>query len=259
MKKVKILIFATIIFFPVIAFALEVGFPQVGGYTPGPSTGPEDWIRYLYLSSMALVGLALVYTFARAGIERMLGGANPGMIKSSNDRIKNGLFGLLILLGSYVFLREINPQLVNLKTPNIEVNDSGGGLLDFLSLLVRDNSNRNQTGGGYCVNTSQCISGFICKENQCTAVTDASSVVECKSAVSCPSGQDCSCPSGQKCFSGIYGNVLNESVAGSGKCSSLKAKDETCNPTASPPECYGSGSICDALEKKCKSNPVPEI
>jgi hypothetical protein len=252
MKKVKILVFLAITLFPAIAFALEleVGFPQVGGFSPGSSASPEDWIRYIYLLSMALVGLALVYTFARAGIEWMFGGANPGQITAAKKRMQEGIIGLLILLGSYVFLREINPQLVSLKTPRIEVNSSGGDLLDFLGVLVRDNSEYTFEGyeaGHTCSADTDCGKDLACnEEGKCVEGEKSSSIETCSNTKLCPNGQ--------RCFDNANTSRLAaggaQNIPYTGTCSDLRAFDEPCDKNVAT-ACRGNGMWCNPTTEKC--------
>ena len=68
-----------------------------------------------------MVGLAIIYQFVRAGLLWMTGGDNPGNIKEAKERIYGSVIGLVILLGSYLFLKTINPQLVNLKNPKCKL------------------------------------------------------------------------------------------------------------------------------------------
>jgi len=174
MKIIKILIAAIIVSFPAIAGALEVGFPEVGGYSPGESAGPAQWIKYIYLLSMGLVGLALIYTFARAGIEWMAGGANQSLVGTAKKRIWGGMIGLLILLGSYLFLKEINPQLVTISSPQIEAGDLGDTFGFFRGLfLPRNNNSSSADDQGNCDNnTTLCGEDSRCLNNITGAVVD---------------------------------------------------------------------------------------
>lgn len=254
MKKIaKFFVILTAISIPISVFALEVGFPTVGGYTPGESTmGPAEWIRYIYLLSFAVVGIALIYTFSRAGIEWMLGGTNPGMINSARKRIWDGLFGLLILLGSYVFLREINPNLVSIKNPEIRSETSEGGILDILNSIVREESIFEKTVeedlNNTCTPSSECGNpGLTCQSGKCVPINTTG---KCASNQTCryKYTQYCMCPTGQSCFpenseSGS-GAELSNVVPGYGVCDNRKHLGETCDPNASPSECYGSNSEC---------------
>lgn len=251
MKKRKIFITSTIIFFPIAACALEVGFPTVGGYTPGPSTGPAQWIRYIYLLSMGLVGLALVYTFAMAGIERMLGGANSGKITSSNKRIKEGLIGLLILLGSYIFLREINPAFVSIRNPQIEAGQSEGGLLDIVSSLVGEEYNFEETEssepkreGETCSYPNECGPNLTCTGEKC--------VIGEKPSVTPPCTPTSRCTGNAKCFDNIKRECLvNPNTNYSGYCLTLASQyGESCEHDY---DCAGAATtFCDLTEHKCR-------
>ena len=122
MKKISKFLPALIaLIYPFFAFALEIDFPDIGGIKPTDQTGPAEWISYIFNFGMAIVGLAIIYSVVRAGIEWMTSGDNQTGITNAKGRIKGAVLGLLILLGSYVMLETINPNLVILKTPNVNI------------------------------------------------------------------------------------------------------------------------------------------
>lgn len=283
MKKIKILIVAIIILFPIAAFALEVGFPSVpdlkeGSYTPGPSTGPAQWIKYIYLLSMALVVLALIYTFARAGIERMAGGTNPGAIASSKKRIQDGLIGLLILLGSYVFLNEINPNLVTFRNPQIETSGGpGGGMFDFIGVMVREDAETlfgKQKIGEDCSWVSRCEEELTCVGGKCIEYTGLKEGDKCTDPNQC-FGSDLTCTGGEcvkgtkpsmtpectpehtctgsaKCFDNIKRECLvDPNINYSGHC--LTGASQYGEPCENNNQCAGAATtLCDTTEHKCR-------
>lgn len=119
----KIIIFViTLLSIPIITRALEVDFPELGGIKPADAFGPAQWISYIFTFSMAAVGLAVIYAFTRGGIEWMTAGDNQSRVSDARARMKGAVLGLIILLGSYVLLNTINPDLVNLREPNFQFN-----------------------------------------------------------------------------------------------------------------------------------------
>ena len=253
MKILKIIIATIIISFPAIAGALEVGFPGVGteGYTPGDSAGPAEWIRYIYLLSMGLVGLALIYTFARAGIEWVTSGENQGRVGSAKKRIQGGIIGLLILLGSYLFLQTINPQLVAISNPQIETSGTDEGLFGFITSMFRRNSEGNffmgYEAGHICSSPTDCVNGLTCTAGVCAAGERPGSAI-----ISC--SNDTPCPSGQRCFDDTnLSSLVNINIPYSGTCSSLKAIGEDCDVNVAV-ACRGN-NWCDPNTKKCVLTP----
>src|SRR3989338_4140997 len=131
--KFYIIIPIILLFLPATALALEVAFPEVQGVGVTDSMGPAQWVRYIFLMSQALVGLAIIYALVRSGVEWMTARDNTGQVKIAKDRIMWAVLGLIILLGSYIFLRTINPQLVELRNPSVPNPESSG--LDFYRKL----------------------------------------------------------------------------------------------------------------------------
>jgi hypothetical protein len=94
----------------------EVELPDVG---IGRPQTPADYVRYIYILGLGLGGLLAFAMIVFAGLEWTLSGANPSLQEDAKDRIRNAIFGLLLLLGAYIILRTINPNLVSLQNPSI--------------------------------------------------------------------------------------------------------------------------------------------
>ncbi len=155
MKKFFPLFIALTIILPTKALALEIDFPSIAGFKPGDSFGPADWIRYIFVFGLSLVGLAIIYTVIYAGIIWMIAGDNSGKISDAKKRLQDALIGLLILLGSYILLNTIDPNLVTLKQNIIQVDiGKSGGVLQL------------KQGGAVCHTDTECQSlqctGGVC-------------------------------------------------------------------------------------------------
>ncbi len=103
-----------------VAFAseLEVHWP------PSPLgtllTDASDltiFIRYLYEWGIALGGLAAFIALIIAGFQYLTSVGDPARMKEAMDRIKSAFLGLVLLLGSWLILNTINPQLTTLHVP----------------------------------------------------------------------------------------------------------------------------------------------
>jgi hypothetical protein len=97
--------------------AQEVQFPRIEG--EDPAAGPAHLVRYLYVLGLGLGGVLAFAMIAIAGLQWTLSGANPSIQSDAKDRILNAVFGLLLLLAAFVILRTINPELVNLREPDL--------------------------------------------------------------------------------------------------------------------------------------------
>ncbi|MDP3764723.1 MAG: pilin [bacterium] len=260
--------------------ALEVSFPTVQGAEVGDSMGPAEWIKYIFLLAQALVGLAIIYAFVRAGLLWMTGGDNQTRIGEAKKWITGAITGLVILLGSYLFLKTINPQLVNIKNPGVNFGtDAPSGILDFWNKLffkkhgvgescgssfdcqgllecVRDPKNP-RASSGVCTNTSELFLGYeaghACgKDSECgDDLTCDDEKKVCVAGTKTAGGSICGpgnqCSSEQRCFKTSSGE-LAENIPG--ECSSYKALGEDCR-TDIANECRGIGTECDLTTKKC--------
>lgn len=258
-------------FLPLSAMALEVSFPTVQGVGVTDSMGPAEWIKYIFLFAQAMVGLAIIYQFVRAGLLWMTGGDNPGNIKEAKERIYGSVIGLVILLGSYLFLKTINPQLVNLKNPGVNFGtDAPSDMVDFWIKLFTN----KHSAGESCGTNSDCIGTLVCKKDNlrdsygyCGADSElflgygvgqaCGKDSECGKNLTCDAvknicvagtkasaGSTCSpenqCSNGQRCFKTASGE-LAENIPG--ECSSYKALGEECK-TDIADECRGTGVRC---------------
>lgn len=74
-----------------------------------------ELIAYFFNLGVAIGAFIAVVIIVMAGIEWMMSDGNPGKIESAKDKIKNTLLGVAILLGCYLILGVINPELKNIK------------------------------------------------------------------------------------------------------------------------------------------------
>jgi hypothetical protein len=74
-----------------------------------------EFIKYLYEWGIALGGVATFVAFVIAGFQYIISVGNPQMMKDSMDRVKSAIFGLILLLSSFVLLKTINPELTKFK------------------------------------------------------------------------------------------------------------------------------------------------
>ena len=124
-KKTKILFLIGVIsllFFAPAALAqyqLETGLPGVpGGRLPAGSELPS-YIKYLFIFGLGLITILALGTMMFGGIQYILAAGNAAKTEEAKAWIQQALLGLGLLLVSYLLLRTINPDLVNLRNPNL--------------------------------------------------------------------------------------------------------------------------------------------
>lgn len=120
-KIIGILIIGFILFFnfnltlsQTNTVSTTVSLPTLGEKEPGKLI--NQFYDFLLIISGLLAFAVIVY----GGIERILAAGNPSKISDSNEWIKSAIIGLLLLFGAYIILKLINPNLVNLKLPELQ-------------------------------------------------------------------------------------------------------------------------------------------
>lgn len=132
-NKYKFLSFKLILIFPMILLGVFYG-PLVFGQTeevncapsqhkleiqlPGFNkcvNGPADYLSSLYKLSLGIGVFLAAVVIVMAGIKYATSGDNAGKQKEAREDITQAIFGLLILFGSVIILRTINPDLSDLS------------------------------------------------------------------------------------------------------------------------------------------------
>jgi len=99
---------------------LEVRYPNVpsADLIPQETTTPvPEYVQYIYYFLLGLSGIIALGVLIYAGFQYFTSVGNPEKINEAKDRIAAALLGLLILIGSYVILYNINPDLVSFNLP----------------------------------------------------------------------------------------------------------------------------------------------
>lgn len=101
---------------PEVAAAQNKYIPLTGipGVTPG-STNLPGLLNALYILAISLGALFAVIKIAIAGVKYSTSGDNASARSSAKNDIYGALFGLAILLATYIVLNQINPSLTSLN------------------------------------------------------------------------------------------------------------------------------------------------
>ena len=78
------------------------------------------FIGYLYEWGISIGGFLVFIALIIAGFQYLSSAGNPAMMKEAKDRVISALLGLALLLGSWLILNTINPQLTVLQLPPFE-------------------------------------------------------------------------------------------------------------------------------------------
>jgi len=100
-------------------------------------------VKYFYEWGIALGGFAAFIALIMAGFQYLTSVGSPVAIKEAKDRIQSAVFGLVLLLGSWLILNTINPELTTLRMPS--------GISSGLTTLE-------------CDTNADCLSGYECTD-----------------------------------------------------------------------------------------------
>ena len=75
------------------------------------------FVLYFYTFSVSVVGIAALGAIIIAGLKLLSSGANPGARSDAKSRLQAAILGIVILLGSWIILNVINPELTILHRP----------------------------------------------------------------------------------------------------------------------------------------------
>jgi len=98
---------------------LETGLPGIP--SSGLPVGQElpSYIRYLFIFGLSLITILALTWMIIGGITYILAAGNAAKVEDAKDMILQAILGVGILLVSYLLLRTINPDLVNLRNPTL--------------------------------------------------------------------------------------------------------------------------------------------
>lgn len=99
---------------------LEVKYPAVEGVKPETINFPlAEYVKYIFNFVIATAGLIALLVLIWSGVQYLTSAGKPDVLTSAKSRIKSALFGILLLLFSYLILITINPQLIIFQFPGL--------------------------------------------------------------------------------------------------------------------------------------------
>ena len=123
MKKIFLIIFLLfIICAPNIATAqvkLETALPNIPGDQLPAGKELPSYINYLFIFGLGAITILALAQMMLGGIQYILAAGNVSKTEDAKNTIQQALLGLGLLLASFLLLRTINPDLVNLKNPTL--------------------------------------------------------------------------------------------------------------------------------------------
>ncbi|HBU07430.1 MAG TPA: hypothetical protein DEB09_05100 [Candidatus Magasanikbacteria bacterium] len=152
-----------------------------------------DFIQYIYRYGVVVVGLLAVFMIIRSGLVWVTSGGSAEKIKEAQKLISGSIIGLIIALLSYSLLNVLNPNLVNLRMPQIWLINKRLAPQEFCKdLSGRDNEKFLIVGNKDTVLTEDSIkeklkdpSGGAKKAESYTIIYDTKDKVALKTNFSC--------------------------------------------------------------------------
>lgn len=114
-------------------YKLETGLPPIAGQ-PSPSEGLPQYINYLFVFGLGAIAILALAQMMVGGLTYILAAGNVANKVNAKDTIKQALIGLGLLLVSYLLLNTINPDLVNLRNPNLTPTQFKGEITPGMSV-----------------------------------------------------------------------------------------------------------------------------
>ena len=145
-KTTIILLFLIVIFISIASLinaqgsstsGLEVDYPNLPG-SPQFINYLPNYIKYIYVFVVVAGGLIALMSLIFGGIRYISSAGNPSVMTDARSQIFSAFLGLMILLGSYIFLYEINPDIMSLKPPSLIA--AGEGIIVYTDELCGDGS-----------------------------------------------------------------------------------------------------------------------
>lgn len=122
MKKCLAIIFLVIILFALAnssqAVTIVKDYPEIrGAVRPGEAGQGQElpqFIKYIFMFSLGIVGLVGMVAVIMGGFDYVTSSGNPQKAAEGKNKIVSALLGLLLLLGSWILLNLVNPDLLRL-------------------------------------------------------------------------------------------------------------------------------------------------
>jgi len=123
MRKLLLTILLLCLFFTLAGFVQAekttiVDYPDLDGAKKPGEAGPGEalpqLIKYIFIFSLSIVGVIGLAAIIIGAFGYLTAVGNPQKAADAKDKILSALLGIILLLGSFLLLRTINPDLLKL-------------------------------------------------------------------------------------------------------------------------------------------------
>ncbi|WP_412732589.1 hypothetical protein [Minisyncoccus archaeiphilus] len=109
----SLIVVSSVLLFGIVlpVFALEIDWPELGGLKLTENSDISETTRYFFAFG-TVVGTGIMFLAAmKAGFELLTGNGSPSVFQGAKNRLLGSVVGMVILLGTYVIIQEINPRI----------------------------------------------------------------------------------------------------------------------------------------------------
>lgn len=228
---------ATYISLPVVVFAAtEIGGPGVISPTALPNS-PGIIISQIFNFALAFSGILAFVMIVWGGVKYAANPGNSSALGDAKDQIIQALLGLLLLVGSFLFLNTINPQITLSGFAKLTSIPSGN---------TPSSCNPACPAGQFCIPAENPSSPGVCQG--CSVKCGGNQVCKLMPGFNTPLCVTCDYETQKSCKS-------NEKCVASGN--SFKCIGN-CNDGYPNGYCEGENEVCDLNQGKpeCVKNPT---
>jgi hypothetical protein len=112
MKKMLLILLPCVLLAPAGVFALELSYPTINNLKIELGMDIGTLVMWFYYFIVTISGLAAFAMIVWGGISWLTSAGNPSKTGEAKDRITSAILGLLLILGSWIIINLINPDLL---------------------------------------------------------------------------------------------------------------------------------------------------
>lgn len=172
-KFVLVFFFICFLFFPFLSFAqegargLETRYPSIEGLTEPPQTVKSSLpktVRYVFEMMIGLSAALCFVAVFTAGVKMAISAGDPKARMDARKDIEQVLLGVLIIFGSYLISKTINPEFVN---PEVKLEALSGITVYEDTLCQFAEDNEEMDGKDRLISSNANLEGSIGFEPHC--------------------------------------------------------------------------------------------